>query len=73
MVRERKNHMAKKWAVNELHEEEPVVFTEVQILESYWPYWYEKMAEVYGKGHPKITEENCIQDWVVSNLAWEVQ
>lgn len=61
--------MVKRWAVSELGIEEPVVFTEEQILESYWDYWKHKMQSV-GK-YDEINRENCIRDWVVVNWAWE--
>jgi hypothetical protein len=29
------------------------------------------MEDHYGEGHELITKENCIEDWVVVNWAWE--
>lgn len=29
------------------------------------------MADKYGEGHELITRENCIEDWVALNWAWE--
>lgn len=46
-------------------------YTEKQILDWYWNFWSRKMKE---RGRPEeyITEENCIEDWVVCNWAWEI-
>lgn len=45
--------------------------TEEQIIDDYWPWWYRSMVEKFGPGHHLITEENCIEDWVSANWAWE--
>ena len=45
--------------------------SEEQILQEYWAYWKRRMEEV-GR-HDLISEENCIQDFVVVNWAWEVE
>ena len=36
-----------------------------KILDIYWEFWYGKMVKKYGEGHYLITEQNCIDDWVV--------
>lgn len=46
-------------------------WTEDEILEEYWGWWSEKMVKKYGYGHELITKENCIEDWLVTNWAWE--
>lgn len=50
--------------------------TEKQILEVYWPWWLNQMHKKYGKNigyyQELVTEENCIEDWVTSNWAWDV-
>ena len=53
--------------------EQPVVksVTEQQILSEYWDYWKSKMTQKFGAGDEKITEENCIEDWIAVNWAWE--
>lgn len=43
--------------------------TEEQIIAEYYDYWKTRMEQV-GKAD-KISEENCIADWVVVNWAWE--
>lgn len=53
----------------EIHETREV--TDDEILEDRWYWWKEVMEKKYGKGSPKITRENCIQDWVTDNYAWE--
>ena len=53
--------------------EEPVILTEGQILQNYWPYWEEQMVKKYGMMSDLISEANCIEDWVVVNWAWEVK
>jgi hypothetical protein len=45
--------------------------TDAEILEERWDWWKEIMEKKYGPGSPLITEENCIQDWVVDNYAME--
>lgn len=44
---------------------------EDQILDYYWSFWSDKMIKKYGYGHELITKENCIQDWIITNWAWE--
>lgn len=44
------------------------------IRENYYPYWYERMCSKFGK---QTVDENycfldCIDDWIVTNWAWEV-
>ncbi len=48
-----------------------VTMSEKEILQSYWLYWRGQMENKYGKSHPLITEENCIEDWVVVHWAIE--
>ncbi len=45
--------------------------TEDQIISEYWDHWSSRMADKYGKGHELITRENCIEDWIALNWAWE--
>lgn len=51
----------------------PIIFTmrEDLILEEYWPYWEMKMLTKYPPGHSLITKENCLEDWITVNWAWE--
>jgi hypothetical protein len=67
------------WLVNDPHFDEngrlidmpPTEYTEAQILEEYWEYWKGRMEQKYGSDYEEITPENCIDDWVVVNWAWE--
>jgi hypothetical protein len=54
-------------------QDEPIEKTEQEILEEYYPYWEQRMIEVYGEEKFKsdYTKEDCIMDWVVVNWAWE--
>jgi hypothetical protein len=50
-----------------------VTVSEEEIKDGYFPYWYDKMCEKYGK---KIVDENysfeeCLNDWIVVDCAWE--
>lgn len=70
----------RKFAYNEplfedgaLVDNEVVILTEKEILERYWSFWEKKMVEKYGTGHELITKENCLDDWVTVNWAWEVE
>lgn len=45
--------------------------TEQEILDEYWDYWKGKMESKYGVSSNLITKENCVQDWVITNWAWE--
>jgi hypothetical protein len=45
--------------------------TEQQILDEYWGLWNVRMVAKFGESHELITKENCIEDWVVVNWAWE--
>lgn len=46
-------------------------YSEEEILDFYWDWWSEQMIRKYGPGHPDITHEKCIDDWIVVNWAWE--
>lgn len=43
------------------------------MLEGIWDYWYAQMVRKYGEGHYLITEQNCIDDWVVTHYATEIK
>jgi hypothetical protein len=53
--------------------DELVVYTEKEILDMYWDFWYAQMVRKYGQGHYLITEQNCIDDWVVTHYATELK
>lgn len=46
-------------------------YTRQEILDAYYDSWKKKMIKV-GKEH-LISEDNCVQDWVVVNWAREVE
>jgi len=60
---------------NEFEDTEPRLITEQEIRVEYWPYWYERMCKKFGKTEvdAKFTFEDCLDDWVISNWAWEVK
>ena len=49
------------------------VKSEEDIRKEYWPYWYGKMCEKFGKEHVDTNYcfEDCLTDWMVVNWAWE--
>lgn len=51
-----------------------VTLSEEEIIKSYHPYWYKEMVRKYGKEHVQshFTKQDCIDDWVVVNWAWQV-
>jgi len=64
------------WIVNEPGRERGEIYqvrqvTDDEILEDRWDWWKHLMEKKYGVGSPRITQENCIQDWVTDNYAWE--
>lgn len=60
---------------NEYEDTEPRLITEQEIRVEYWPYWYERMCKKFGKQEVdnKFTFEDCLNDWVIVNWAWEVK
>ena len=54
--------------------EDPITFSEFDILAQYWSHWSEQVkylnAKQEGKYKTPITKDNCIEDWVVINWAW---
>ena len=49
------------------------VISEKEIIDTYYPTWYNSMVKKFGKDHVDATycEADCIDDWVVVNWAWE--
>lgn len=47
--------------------------SEDEIRQTYYPYWYKKMCEKFGKEEvdAKWSFEDCLDDWIVVNWAWE--
>jgi len=48
-----------------------IEMNEEQILDEYWDVWSGLMIKKYGEGHYLITPKICIEDWLVTNWAWE--
>ena len=50
-----------------------VTLSEQEVVDTYWPWWYSEMCKKYGKEHVDATysKEECIDDWIVINWAWE--
>lgn len=54
-------------------DDEVIVMSEDEIRKDYWDYWYEQMCERYGKEHvdKNYNWNDCLDDWVIVNWAWE--
>ena len=66
------------YSYNEMGDDgENIVVTksEDDIRKEYWPYWYGKMCEKFGKDHvdDQYCFEDCLDHWFVVNWAWEVK
>ena len=48
-----------------------VIVTEEQILDVYYRWWSGEMLRVGGRS-PRITTQNCIDDYITVQMAWEV-
>lgn len=50
-----------------------VTVSEEDIKRDYWPYWYDKMCRKFGKEvvDRQYTFEDCLDDWIIVNWAWE--
>lgn len=48
-------------------------WSEEDVKQKYWPYWYGKMCDKFGKEYvdQNYTFEDCLDDWIVVNWAWE--
>lgn len=47
--------------------------TEDQVIEEYWETWVKLMIKRHGPKCNHITRENCIDDWIIANYAYEVK
>ncbi len=63
--------MSEIYLYNEQGEEFPLEISREDIIKEYWPYWNKKMANKFGDGHELITENNCIDDWIIVHWAWK--
>lgn len=50
-----------------------VTISEEDIRRDYYPYWYAKMCEKFGKEYvdKNYDFESCLADWLIVNGAWE--
>jgi len=62
---------SKVYLVDQLGNDNPVEYTEEQILNEYWETWRSRMDKKYGPEHHLTTERNCVTDWLVTHWAWE--
>lgn len=67
----------RRFAYNELGEVNPVIVDEDEIRRIYWPYWVEQMTAAKLRGQlnalgAEINWDNCLDEWIVVNWAWEV-
>jgi hypothetical protein len=48
-------------------------YSEEEILQMYWDYWYDRMCNKFGKDEvdSKYSKQDCIYDWAITNWAWE--
>ena len=69
------NRTMRVFKYNEYEDTEPRLITEQEIRVEYWPHWYERMCKKFGKEEvdSKFTFEDCLDDWVIINCAWEVK
>lgn len=59
--------------INELGDPEYITMSEDEIRKEYYPWWYRKMCEKFGKEHVDSTYsfEDCLEDWITVHWAWE--
>ncbi len=66
----------KYYSYNEYSEEDSVVVTksEKEIIDEYYDFWYDRMCKKFGKEQvdANYTKYDCIDDWIVTHWAWEV-
>lgn len=50
-----------------------VTLSESEIIEQYWPYWYEQMCKKFGQEYVDFnySKEECIEDFCIIHWAWE--
>lgn len=49
-----------------------ITVSEEEIVEKYYPYWQGRMREK-GFDLNNYTFEDCLEDWIVINWAWEIK
>lgn len=60
--------------VNEAGDPEYITMSEEDVRKEYYPYWYGKMCEKFGKEHVDTNYcfEDCLEDWRIVHWAWPV-
>lgn len=60
--------------VNEAGDPEYITMSEEDVRKEYYPYWYDKMCEKFGKEHVDTNYcfEDCLEDWRIVHWAWPV-
>ena len=50
-----------------------VTLSEKDIRQNYYPYWYKKMCERFEQSYvdQNYSFEDCLDDWIIVNWAWE--
>jgi hypothetical protein len=65
------------FSYNTLKDDEHLIetMTEDEIRKIYYPWWYERMCNKFGKDVVDSTYnfEDCLEDWKIVNWAWEVK
>ena len=58
---------------NKTAKDKYITMSEEEILDFYYPHWYKQMCGKFGKEHVDETycKQDCLEDWVVINRAWE--
>lgn len=54
--------------------DQTITKSEDEIRAEFFPYWQERMIELYGKELYEKTYsfKECLEDWMIINWAWEV-
>ena len=54
---------------------ETIIVSEEEIRKDYYPYWYEKMCQKFGKDvvDEQYSFEDCLEDFIVTNWAEELE
>ena len=69
---------SRRFAYNELGQDNPVIVDEDELRTTFFPYWLEQIEKAKQSGHAtnahtaELTWENALDDWLVVNWAWEV-
>jgi hypothetical protein len=61
------------WNGNPIEDPYVEVMSEKEILELHYDHWYDAMCSKFGKEavDENYCKDDCIDDWVIVNWAWE--